>query len=188
MSTNVEIETKAIIAEKDYLFLINKYKRKSYVQLNYYIDSSDKPINSNYGIRIRYKDKQYELTLKENFKVGKLETNQIINRDVFDAFVKKNSFPLGEVKNRLTKLNVEVDKLRIIGQLKTTRTDIKYKASLISIDKNEYNLQTDYEVEAESVTLIEANKNIVEFLSINNIKFIENKKSKLERFKNSLKK
>ncbi len=188
MSTNLEIETKAIITEKDYHFLTNKYQEQSYIQINYYIDSVIKPIDTKYGLRIRYKANRYELTLKEDFEDAKLETNQIITEDTFNNFLKKHSFPIGEVKNKLIRLIIDVNELRIIGELKTTRTDIRYKSSLISIDKNEYNSLIDYEVEAEDKTIEKANKNIVEFLSLNNIKFKENKITKLERFKNSLRK
>lgn len=186
MSTNLEIEVKALIDEKDYLFLTNNQQKQSYVQINFYIDIDKDKLNKHLGLRIRYKNDEYELTLKEDYLDGRLETNQMITSNAFKAFKEKHMFPQGEVRDRLLSLNIDVTKLKIIGQLKTTRTDIKYNSSLISIDKNEYKGLIDYEVEVEDSSLKKARKNIVTFLKDNNIEFKENKISKLERFNSSL--
>ncbi len=187
MSRNLEIETKALISEFDYLLLVNKYQEKRYVQINFYIDNQLRKFDDKLGLRIRYKDNQYELTLKEDYQDGKLEINQLISLDDFTSFSKENIFPEGEVKERLIQLNIDVSNLKIVGQLKTTRMDVKYKSSLISVDKSEYNGIIDYEVESEDSSREAANKHIAQFLLLNDIKFKENKVSKLERFKASLK-
>lgn len=187
MSRNLEIETKALISEFDYHLLVNKYQEKRYVQINFYIDNQLRKLDDKLGLRIRYKDRKYELTLKEDYQDGKLEINQLISLDDFTSFNKENIFPEGEVKDRLIKLNIDISSLKIVGQLKTTRMDIRYKSSLISVDKSQYNGIIDYEVESEDSSKEAANKNIAQFLSLNDIKFKENKVSKLERFKASLK-
>ncbi len=186
MSTNLEIEVKALINEKDYLLLIKNFQKQTYVQINFYIDLDKDKLNKHLGLRIRYKNDEYELTLKEDYLDGRLETNQIISSITFNAFKEKHIFPQGEVKSRLQSLNIDVAKLKIIGQLKTTRTDIKYNSSLISIDKNEYNNLIDYEVEVEDSSLKKAKEKIATFLKDNDIEFKENKISKLERFNSSL--
>ncbi len=167
--------------------MVNKYQEKRYVQINFYIDNQLRKFDDKLGLRIRYKDSQYELTLKEDYQDGKLEINQLISLDDFTSFSKENIFPEGEVKERLIQLNIDVSNLKIVGQLKTTRMDIRYKSSLISVDKSEYNGIIDYEVECEDSSKKAANKNIAQFLLLNDIKFKENKVSKLERFKASLK-
>ena len=186
MPTNVEIEAKILIQDYEYERLIKSLNIKTYSQNNYYFDNSDYSFSKIYGLRIRYKNNKYELTLKEKLEEGKLETNQNINEDEFSICYKNNIFPNGEVKNKLEKLNIDINSLKIIGSLMTIRGDIQYKTSLISIDKNIYNNLIDYEVEAEDKTLSEAIKNLQEFLKKFNIIGKLNKTNKLERFTNSL--
>ena len=64
MSTNLEIEVKALINEKDYLLLIKNFQKQTYVQINFYIDLDKDKLNKHLGLRIRYKNDEYELTLK----------------------------------------------------------------------------------------------------------------------------
>ena len=91
-----------------------------------------------------------------------------------------------EVEDEIISLGIKIETLKMFGSLSTIRTDIFYHDSLISIDKNTYLGKTDYEIECESNSMDLARKNLQQFLLENNIEFIENKISKIQRVINSL--
>ena len=186
MSTNLEIEAKVLLAEEDYQKINNLNLAKPYIQINYYFDNKDHTFSKIYGLRIRYKNDKYELTLKEKCGDGQLETNQPIDERQFLIYRNTGIFILGEVKNKLLSLGIDVNSLFIFGEVKTTRIDFTYDTSLFSLDKNEYNGIIDYELEAEDSSIKSSKKNIVTFLTNNDINFTFNNKTKLQRLVESL--
>ncbi|MCF0117691.1 MAG: CYTH domain-containing protein, partial [Bacilli bacterium] len=74
MSTNIEIENKALISKDEYQKLINYYSKYNctYIeQTNYYIDTINKDlIRLGLSLRIRNIANDYELTLKQKLKEG----------------------------------------------------------------------------------------------------------------------
>lgn len=189
MSTNLEIETKCLLTKEEYGRLLSSINGlKTYIQTNYYIDDDSLSIHQQKcGLRIREKGDEFELTLKVPQDEGKLEINQQISNILFKKFLNCRDFPDGEVKQYLSeKLNIDVSKIYILGKLVTTRSDIGYRASLISIDKSSYNGKVDYEIEAENISLDTAKKDLKEFLNKNGIECRFSKKAKLKRFLQSL--
>ena len=187
MSTNLEIEAKSMLDESNYLKLIKGREKDCYIQINYYIDTMDFDVHEKkLGLRIRLKDGKYELTLKIRQEEGKLEINQDISKNDFLTFEESNIFPNGEVKEALIKQRINIEKLHIFTQLKTTRLDVNFKTSLISIDKSEFNGITDYEIECEDASMEVAKANLIEYLNKNEVPFNENFVSKLRRARNSL--
>lgn len=184
MSRNVEIESKGELKESEYLYLYNKYKDNDfYLQINNYIDDDNLIIRQKKcGLRIREIKGRYELTLKVSLEVGKLEINQDIDEEIFAKYIDFNIFPDGEVKEYLINLGVDISKLHILGSLSTYRLDIKYKSSLISIDKSLYNGIIDYEIECEDKDEEISKNNIVSFLKENDIEYKKSKANKLKRF------
>jgi len=153
MSTNIEIEAKALVKENDYKKFVKEFakvSKKPYEQINYYVDDVDNNI-SNFGIslRIRKKVNDFELTLKTPLSEGLLEKNQNITINEFKALKENKAFPDGDIKRFLIMLGFDIDKLKIMASLKTTRIDIEYKDGLLSLDKNEYSKKVDYEIEYE---------------------------------------
>lgn len=181
MSKNLEIEAKAMLDEKSYHLLVNRLK--TYKQINYYLDNTFKEIrnNSNIGLRIRYKNNEYELTLKVDLDEGKMEYNHILSTADFIAFKENGLLPDCEVTKMLKSLNVRFP-LHILGEMITYRSDLNYKTSLISIDKSEYNSNVDYEIECEDTSMEIARQNLEEFLNKNHIEFKANVVSKYKRF------
>ena len=93
MEENLEIEFKILLDKKVYDQIINDYSiDTSYTQTNYYLMH---PILTKlkYSLRIREKNNQYELTLKQPQTTGSLETNLIINKDAKDKIL-NNKFVL----------------------------------------------------------------------------------------------
>lgn len=182
MSTNIEIEAKAMLDESDYQKLIKQNNLSSYTQINYYLDDEKISHQKQFGLRVRVKRNFIEFTLKVS--VGdekKIEINQVINEMELNAIIKNNLIPDGEVKDALISNKIDLTKMKVFGKLTTTRSDIKYKTSLISIDKNEYNNQIDYEIEAEDSSMEDAKNNLQEFLNKNMISYKENHVTKLKR-------
>lgn len=188
MSTNLEIESKVMISKESYKHLLkNLLDYKKYNQTNYYISVKDYlNFNSKYGLRIRKKHRKFELTLKEDFGDSKMEINQKISRKSYIFFRIYRIFPKGEILDFLNKNNIcNPQNLRIIGKMKTKRTDINFHNSLISIDKSKYNRLTDYEVECEDTSLVNAETKLKMFLDSYQVKYEKSKYSKLARFLNS---
>lgn len=187
MSQNLEIEAKSMLDESNYLKLIKGNEKNCYIQINYYIDTMHFDVHEKkLGLRIRLKDGAYELTLKIRQSEGKLEINQSITEFDFLTFKESNILPNGEVKDALLKQKINIEKLRIFTELKTTRLDVNYKTSLISIDKSEFNGITDYEIECEDKSMEIAEANLIEYLNKNEVPFNENFVSKLRRARDSL--
>lgn len=187
MPTNLEIETKAMIDEREYNYILSLYSNKSYIQTNYYIDDKEFSLSKQYGLRIRFKNNQYELTLKISAEEGKIEINQNITENDFLNYKNNHIFPIGEVENKLNELNIDINSLFIFGEMTTTRTDIKYNGSLISVDKSVYCNVVDYEVECESTSLIKANNDLKTFLKEKDVDFKINHLTKLARLINAIK-
>ena len=189
MSTNLEIEFKSDITKEEYESLISKFDaKKIYRQTNYYIDSDSLIIRvKKCGLRIRETNGDFELTLKVPALEGKLEINQQISNKMFENLASRDDFPEGEVKLFLEeKLEVKSSDLHILGKLVTDRLDVRYKTSLISIDKSKYNGFTDYEVEAEDESLDAAQNNLLKFLNQNDVKYKKSSGTKLKRFLKTL--
>ena len=191
MSTNIEIENKALISKDEYQKLINYYSKYNctYIeQTNYYIDTINKDlIRLGLSLRIRNIANDYELTLKQKLKEGLLEINQVIKKQDFDLFEEKNILPNGEILEIILKHQIEINKLQILASLATSRLELKLKEGLLAIDKNMYNSNTDYEIELESTSLEEGDKSLKQILNNLGIEYIPNSISKQKRALNSIK-
>ena len=87
MEENLEIEFKILIDKNTYQQIINDHKiDRSYQQTNYYLMH---PVLSElkYSLRIREKNNQYELTLKQPQSKGNLETNLIISKELKNRII-----------------------------------------------------------------------------------------------------
>ena len=138
MANAIEIEAKALVSQADYKKLAKKFSAyPRYTQTNYYIDSD------------RQKGERYELTLKTPLSEGRLEKNTVISEADFVAYRDHGTFPKGDISRFLTMLGFNISELRILTSLTTDRIDVEYKGGLLSIDRNTYSGETDYEVELE---------------------------------------
>lgn len=189
MSTNLEIEAKATLSKEDYDKLISNFDAsKIYRQINCYYDTKDRQIvKKKCGLRTRVINDKTELTLKIPEAVGKTEINQQISNKELQNLNKYNIFPYGEVKQFLeSKLDLDLDCIKLLGFLITDRLDITYKNTLISIDKSEYNSIIDYEIECEAPSMDIAENSLKEFLTKYQIEYKKSAISKLKRFLDSL--
>lgn len=190
MSKNIEIEIRAILTKDEYEKVLSSLSNyTSYSQTNYYLDDSKLSFSNNYhGLRIREKDHKYELTLKQKINNDYLEINQEITAKIKENMVNPGYFPSGEVFDYLTKNNlIDPKNIYIVCKLKTTRIDINYEGTIISLDKNEYFDITDYNIECESINNNEVEKTLTIFLSKFGIQLKKSPITKLEKALSKLK-
>lgn len=188
MATNIEIEAKVLINEKEYNKVISYYKNnviKEYDQINHYIDTIDLKLKKmGIGLRIREKDNTFTLTLKAPLAEGLLEKDEEISKDQFNAFNKSNIFPNCNNMDFIRMLGVDPFKLKILTSLETHRLEINNNDTEgydFSIDKNTYNNKIDYELEVSGPLLSKAKEILKEICNITNCFYKDNPKSKETR-------
>jgi len=193
MSSNIEIEAKVLITKEQYLHVIDSLQLDKYLkykQTNYYIDTPNSDIKKNgFALRVREKNESFELTLKTPLSEGLLEKNENISWRVFEELHENNVFPNGGIKKFLAILGINCDELRIVTSLTTDRIKFEYKGASIAVDKSTYSKQVDYELEAESTSVSNAQEALTKLLEECGITSFEfNSVSKQARALNALKK
>lgn len=167
MSSNIEIEAKVLLNQSEYEKVIehlslDKYRKVK--QMNYYIDTPDRFLKKN-GLALRVREKEdFELTLKTPLSEGLLEKNENISWRDFDLLHDNNIFPEGNIKRFLSILGVKIEELKILTSLQTNRIEINYEGGKLSLDKNTYSNQIDYELEFEHTSMDNAQNLIKQLL------------------------
>lgn len=153
MSETIEIEFKNLLTKVEYEKLLKVFKVKDeqiISQINHYFDTPEftlKELGS--ALRIREKDNQYEMTLKQPAAIGLLETTQTLSKEEFLAAIKNGILPKGIIHERLEHLNISFIDLEYFGSLTTKRAEFPYKEGLLVLDHSFYLNTEDYEVEYE---------------------------------------
>lgn len=152
VATNNEIEFKQLLSQSQYQSIYNKYfpDMQPFSQTNYYIDTQQFDLRSHKSaLRIRVKNKYYEMTLKVPAEVGLMEYN--FETHVIPELNKKlvsNDLPL-EITEQLNKMNVDINQLVILGALTTSRLEKEIQGNLLVLDRSDYLNYQDYELEYE---------------------------------------
>lgn len=194
MATNIEIEAKVLITEKEYNNVVSHFlnrKISEFDQINHYIETEDFQLKKiGVGLRIREKDECYTLTLKAPMAEGLLEKNEELTRLQFNSFMKRNLFPECQIKEFIKMLGVKIEDLKILTQLTTHRIDISMddRVYVFSIDKNVYNDLVDYELEVEGPSLNKAKDMLKSICNQTNTFYKDNLKSKETRALETIKK
>lgn len=162
LAQQIEIEFKNMLSEKEFLRLIEAFQLKEdslVTQLNYYFDTPDFLLKSHHAaLRIREKEKRFELTLKEPLDEGLLETTELLDNETALNFIHQNGrFPPGEVLNQLQKYLLDIRNIQCFGFLRTDRVELDYEGGVLVLDKSSYFQKVDYELEYE-VTDYQAGK------------------------------
>ena len=183
MSDIVEIEAKALVSKEDYEKLVSLFKEnRSYVQINYYIDTKDSDVRKKgLSLRVRFKDMKFEMTVKVPRTEGHIEKNVYITDEEFEGINGQTSFPDNEIKKYLEEVGIDTSKLFIKTVLSTRRIDAEYEGGELAIDMNTYSGITDYEVELEHKDMATATKYLKQLFDDNGIPFELNKRNKIRR-------
>lgn len=153
MSQNIEIEFKNIVTEQEFEKLKMHFKMKDshfFIQKNHYFDTPDFSLKKNgCALRIREKGNQFELTLKQPHPDGLLETNEELHEDSAEEIVKSGKITNQFIRDLISNMNIDLDKLEYFGSLTTKRAEIEYGQGIIVLDHSCYLNIEDYELEYE---------------------------------------
>ena len=166
MSTNIEIEAKILVSEKEFTqlkALLNLSEKHKVTQTNYYVDDTKGSLRSyGFALRIRELNQTYTLTLKSPMAEGTLEKNQQITHASYLKLKNDRQFPEGLIKDFLEMFGFDTTQLTIITYLTTDRYETTFEGRNVCLDKNQYHGLVDYEVESEESSL----KNAAETLKL----------------------
>lgn len=153
MSQNIEIEFKNILLKEEFLLLIHHFSIKEsqfFDQENHYFDTPNFSLKEqNSALRIREKNGQYEMTLKQPAKEGLLETNQLLSMEEALIALSGGGLPAGTVSEMIANMSISYAKLTYFGSLKTKRVEFTYHNGLLVLDHSSYLNKEDFEVEYE---------------------------------------
>ncbi|MBB5174850.1 CYTH domain-containing protein [Texcoconibacillus texcoconensis] len=186
MTQEIEIEVKNLLEKTEYEQLRESFfsnQETPVKQTNYYFDTETFQLKEkSSALRVRQKNGDYVLTLKQPNEVGLLETHDKISKDQFEELLTNGAMPLGSVHKQIEQL---IDgfkgKISPLGSLTTERLEKKQPEGLIVLDKSDYLDTTDYEVEFEADEEEKAQKFITTLLEEYNIPKRKTP-NKIERF------
>ncbi|MEB7830863.1 CYTH domain-containing protein [Staphylococcus xylosus] len=166
MATNNEIEFKQLLTEKQYNVIHKTYfnEIEPFKQTNFYIDTPDFDLKDHKSaLRIRVKDEYFEMTLKIPAEVGLTEYNfetHVVPE--LNKSIPEQSLP-SEIADQLTKMDIDLTKLIILGSLKTERLEKEINRNLLVLDKSTYLDFEDFELEYE---VEDYDEGLIQFKSI----------------------
>jgi uncharacterized protein YjbK len=154
LSQEIEIEYKNLITKDQYETLMDQYdslRHPIYKQVNHYFDTKNFSIKTlRAALRVRFKQNNYVLTLKQPHSTGLLETHQKLDNQEFTFLKEHGKIGAGEVSHQLSQLiGQTIPQLCYLGHLTTERTEIPLKEGLLVLDKSYYFDRVDYEIEFE---------------------------------------
>lgn len=173
MSQHIEIEFKNLLLKEEFLQLKSFFNLEDTLfvkQVNHYFDTPTFDLKEKKcALRIREKENDIEMTLKQPAIEGLLETNEKISKEVAKHLIQSSLISEGPIKAELIKLNVDVDALKYFGSLTTERAEIEYKGGLLVLDYSYYLNNHDYELEYEVTNSARGIEIFLELLQAHNI-------------------
>ncbi|WP_299092567.1 CYTH domain-containing protein [uncultured Metabacillus sp.] len=153
MSQEIEIEFKNLLTETEFNKIKTKFLIKDdefFFQENHYFDTPQFSLKQfGAALRIRKKQDNYVITLKEPATIGLLETHQVITKQDANKMIQAGKLVKGQISERLENLRVDVNTITYFGTLSTSRAEKKYQNGLIVLDHSRYLTVEDYELEYE---------------------------------------
>src|SRR5699024_10914739 len=115
-------------------------------QINYYFETEELALKQhNSALRIRKKDGEFMLTLKEPHPKGLLETHVPLTKNEAFSWINEDFIEKTQITEQLLKLHIPINELRYYGSLKTKRRECLIHNVLFVLDYSEYNDKKDYE-------------------------------------------
>lgn len=155
MSQELEIEYKNLLTQKEFDKLKHHFQLQQhdfFKQHNDYFDTYHFELKqAGAALRIRQKQDQYTLTLKQSAPsgIGLMETHQSIEQKQAEHIIATGVLPEGDVRKALRESNISTDKLQYLGRLSTERAELAYKDGTLVLDHSFYLKKDDYELEYE---------------------------------------
>ncbi|MBU8877478.1 CYTH domain-containing protein [Bacillus sp. FJAT-29790] len=153
MAQNIEIEFKNIITKHEFIKLIDHFQLNDndfFIQENHYFDTADFSLKENgCALRIRQKNDNYELTLKQPHQDGLLETNEALNAGSAEEMFQNGKLSNETIRTLIEKMHINPNAIQYFGSLTTKRAEIEYKQGLVVLDNSFYLNKEDFEIEYE---------------------------------------
>lgn len=185
MSQNLEIEFKNLLTKEEYELLVEYFQLKKedfFQQENHYFDTEDFALKQqNSALRIRKKQSHFELTLKQPFQEGLLETNKTLTTSESEAIFKTGQILDTQIAKLLSDMNIDPQKIHYFGSLTTIRAEKEIGSNLLVFDHSFYLNTEDYELEYEVTNKKEGEEYFYALLHNLNIPLRETK-NKVRRF------
>lgn len=153
VAQEIEIEYKNLLTEEEYNHLLTHlpFTNSIQTQTNHYFETKDFSLKKNgCALRIREKNGQYKLTLKEPHSTGLLETHDHLIHEEANQWMNDSPIPKPHTMAQLMKKGIAVEELHYYGSLITERNEIEYHDIVLVLDYSTYNGVTDYELELEA--------------------------------------
>lgn len=190
MSQNIEIEFKNMLEKEEFERLLTVFQLTPsdfFRQENHYFDTKDFSLKQKRcALRIREKQGQYEMTLKEPHPDGLLETNEILTPQQAQRLLNGGKIHDGIICTQMIKLGIDIDSLSYFGTLVTERAETTYQGGLLVLDSSSYLNIKDYEIEYEVSNWDTGKPVFLQLLSDHNIP-IRQTENKVKRFYKVLK-
>lgn len=189
MSQEIEMESKNLLSKDEYERLLNFFQveeNQSKQQINYYFETNDLKLKANgAALRIREKNSNWMLTLKEPYQEGLIETHQTLTEKEAKHWIAGSPTSAPDIEKRLQLFDISCSELKFGGKLKTNRIELPYEGGLVVLDYSEYNGQFDYELEIEADTMKQSEAIMQKLLNKLDIKQ-KPTPNKIERFYQTL--
>ena len=184
---HLEIEYKTLLTKNEYQQLLPLFSDITATkQTNYYIDTADFSIrDAKMALRVRAFENRAELTLKIPQQVGNMEYNQSLTLEECHTLINTCMLPEGEIRILLTHAAINLDELKVLGNLTTIRYEKETTIGLMALDENHYFDKTDYELELEVIDAEMGKEQFDYFLQAHHIHY-KYAKPKVARFAQNL--
>ncbi|KAB2337714.1 CYTH domain-containing protein [Cytobacillus depressus] len=187
LTQNIEIELKNILTKQEFNQVKNYFQFHDsdfFKQENHYFDTNDFALKkAGSALRIRQKNNAYELTLKQPYKDGLLETNETIDENTAENMFKTGVIAVDSIRTLVEEMNIDPQLMQYFGSLTTFRAETTYKDGLIVLDHSHYLNKEDFELEYEVSNRQKGQEIFTSLLSKLNIP-IRNTENKIKRFYN----
>jgi uncharacterized protein YjbK len=152
MAQELEIEYKNLLTKEEYELLLTRLPfPNGQEQINYYFETPDLRLRTmGSALRIRKKKDLYQLTLKQPYQDGLLETHDELTDEEAREWMNGNPIPKEYTTKQLNNMGIEVSDLQYYGSLLTTRREYKEKGIIYVLDHSKYHDQEDFELEIEA--------------------------------------
>lgn len=184
MTQEIEIEYKNLLTKEEFHQLLHAFPfpKEGQKQINHYFETDSFSLKQkNAALRIREKNKAFQLTLKEPHSEGLLETHATLTEKESLSWMDGHIVNKDSVMDQLNKMKIPLDQLRYFGSLTTVRHEVKYQNVLLVLDKSFYNNHIDYEFELEAPSQKVGEAAFHDILSRCNIK-VKDTPNKIQRF------
>ena len=156
MPYNLEIEFKNLLSKDDFFALTKMFKltiEDFVLQQNYYYDFDDILEEKQMALRIRVREGEKVVTLKQKAvqsQHAQVEITGDLEVPVGELLKNPSELLPKAIRNHLSMEQVVLPELENIGKVETLRKEIEYQGGSLFLDYNRFNdLDEDYELEYE---------------------------------------